>query len=801
MDYDRLLAKSPRKKEDAPQLTLREHTEFVIKAAITLVETTGADQLLAIGLDPDRFLDQFRKDILIASLLHDLGKANDHFQGMIQKIRHRDQPQGLRHEAVSFLLARDRVFRDWYGGTVQNDSTIELILWSVAGHHRKFPRFSAPEGSGSKMKIYLDHRDFINTLKLGSEMIDLPDPPIEALKNHRFKLVKLTSLDSKGIFNELKDARKEASNLWNSLDDSKKRYLAVLKACLICADVAGSIARIESGSSESPKFSPINDWIPNAFKRIPSSEQLKMIADSRIGTKQSPSSQTYFQNRVADSPDRVTFVKAGCGTGKTIAAYKWAERQAKGKRLFFCYPTTGTATEGYRDYLKIDDLGADLVHSRSATDKEIFDLHQSDVPQDAEPIGRNGDDEHDRDENFASGGRLLASEDAMKSIEIWSKPIVSCTVDTVLGITQNNRQGIYAWPSIARSAIVFDEIHSYDNHLFEALVRFLQELPGIPCLLMTASLPDIRLERLRSALNERQKLEPIEGPRDLEHLKRYQRFHCDDEEAIWSEVDSAYRAGQKILWVVNTVEDAMRIADSDRAKELNAIVYHSRFKYKDRVVRHQAVIEMFKQENSPVLAITTQVAEQSLDLSADLLVSSLAPIPSLIQRLGRLNRRAKIDGSSGVKRFIVYRFDPSKTLPYTAEMLNDAEAWLKELGDGPLSQADLVDPEKWKQNDRDLESFDSHECIWLDGGFTTEARPLREASIGVEIILQEDYDQILLEKENNTKSFLPEEVRIPMPPPPSSLGSSDWDEYQFCLVPPNDRVSYDPERGARWITN
>ncbi len=41
------------------------------------------------------------------------------------------------------------------------------------------------------------------------------------------------------------------------------------------------------------------------------------------------------------------------------------------------------------------------------------------------------------------------------------------------------------------------------------------------------------------------------------------------------------------------------------------------------------------------LAVTTQVAEMSLDISADLLVTDLAPVPALIQRLGRLNRRAR----------------------------------------------------------------------------------------------------------------------------------------------------------------
>jgi len=56
-----------------------------------------------------------------------------------------------------------------------------------------------------------------------------------------------------------------------------------------------------------------------------------------------------FQIAIGNSTKRITLVEAGCGTGKTGAAYLWAAKHADGKKLFFCYPTTGTATEGYRD--------------------------------------------------------------------------------------------------------------------------------------------------------------------------------------------------------------------------------------------------------------------------------------------------------------------------------------------------------------------------------------------------------------------------------------------------------------------
>ncbi len=95
-----------------------------------------------------------------------------------------------------------------------------------------------------------------------------------------------------------------------------------------------------------------------------------------------------------------------------------------------------------------------------------------------------------------------------------------------------------------------------------------------------------------------------------------------------------------MLWVVNTVDEAVELYHRVREwSDWPVVAYHARFRYADRVRKHKAVIHAFEKGNrGPFLAITTQVCEVSLDLSADLLVTDLAPVPAMIQRLGRLNR-------------------------------------------------------------------------------------------------------------------------------------------------------------------
>jgi CRISPR-associated endonuclease/helicase Cas3 len=78
--------------------------------------------------------------------------------------------------------------------------------------------------------------------------------------------------------------------------------------------------------------------------------------------------------------------------------------------------------------------------------------------------------------------------------------------------------------------------------------------------------------------------------------------------------------------VVNTVKRCQTLAAelSSMVPEARIICYHSRFRLKDRQERAQRTDCCFR-EDGPMIALTTQVCEMSLDLSAALLVSEFAP--------------------------------------------------------------------------------------------------------------------------------------------------------------------------------
>jgi len=304
---------------------------------------------------------------------------------------------------------------------------------------------------------------------------------------------------------------------------------------------------------------------------------------------------------------------------------------------------------------------------------------------------------------------------------------------------------------------------------------------------MTASLPEARRAALENTLTELgESLETVSGPRDLENLLRYQRLINDNP---WSVIEPTLQQNGKVLWVVNTVDRAFKLAKEAQNRNIESLVYHSRFRYEDRVRQHGRVIAAFR-AHRPVLAITTQVAEMSLDLSADLLVTDLAPIAALIQRLGRLNRRATPANHIPPKPFLI--LEPDTEAPYKTQDHSDPFAltrvWLENLGIAPISQADLARTWVGLVEHPIPQPFES---AWLDGGFETTPRHLRESLPGLTILLEKDADGVARGEVD------PARVRIPMNPP-RNRDWNKWREVAFSRVPPSEYINYDSERGAQW---
>jgi CRISPR-associated endonuclease/helicase Cas3 len=774
---DLLLAKSYDPGKWKGSYSLVGHTADVVNSVSTLIDVLGDRVLEQFGLSSS--LSELRSTTRLAAYLHDWGKSNNHFQGVVRsKIKDAhpkrflpDNPQIIRHEVASVLLAWE--FREWLE---QGEGDFLTALAAAGGHHLKLG------GKSGKCTDELGEIRFSGDDRLFLYVLDVVDGKQQF--NRHFKQLLKYGIKTLGLPKNIKLSQKP-SLFWSVKQIKEKRaliadflsnewqpdsvFLAVIKSLLVAGDAIGSA--IPSANLWNFQFKnvsipfwislfninclagflfcckplSIKKWIVEEVQRTLDKTKLQRVIDARLDAHQ----LRPFQIQLAESKTRVTLARAGCGTGKTLGAYNWAKSKAIGRKLIFCYPTTGTSTEGFLDYVH-DRLDSVLLHSRADVDLEMATTGEE------EEAGE-GDNE---------------SAIKLESFKAWGKESIVCTVDTVLGWLQCNRRPMYCFPAIANAAFVFDEVHCYDDHLFGALLRFL-EVVKAPILLMSASFLPWQKDAIAEAVGE--PVEIISGSQEIEAQPRY-RFNYA-EEPDWERVELELKAGGKVLWVCNQVNTAIDVYQQAKAKGLNAVLYHSRYRYQDRVKHHRDVVDGFKQ-NEPILAIATQVAEMSLDLSATLLVSQIADPPGLIQRLGRLNRKY-------CDRALDALFYPDGKVgyPYSEKQLDDGLRLIQSFT-GEVCQRDLA---QWLE-DSDERGKPEKDSVLLDGSWRTYPGILRKEGSNITVLLEQDLATI--------KSLPAKEIpryTIPIP----AKNHQKWQKHKFYPIAPTEIWSYSSELGAK----
>jgi len=680
MHFTHLLAKSCPDPEKPPEAaTLAGHTKAVLRAFRLLFGTVAEPTRLSrqwfsfFGL-PDSRKPMFFSTSLLACLLHDIGKAGSCFQNMI---RHQGR-QLVRHEHLSAVLLNCPELRRWLEETPNVD--IDILISTVLGHHLKAEprnRNLAEYLHGvDHSRFYLDGKALTKLLHEMSGWVEELPPPYTSFPfpeqwdffkhNRGYELLELTKKNLKLFHRTLRG------------DELRLHLLMAARAALIISDSAGSgLSRTEED---------IDSWISNAFNEedILTEQSIRskiLIPRQKVIEQVTGKSFQWqdFQLAAGELPDQAVLLSS-CGSGKTLAAWCWiAKRLARQPRarVIFLYPTKATAAEGFRDYVSWAPEGM-LLHSSNCFDlKGMFD-----------------------DNDPRSGDRFLV-EDRLFALAYWHRRIFSATVHQFLGFLQHSYRSICLLPLLVDSVVVVDEVHSFDKALFSALKQLLSNF-NVPVLCMTATLPKQRRVELAelglTTFPEDKKMfadlhDKAGAPRYLVQLLQENQ---QEAEAI---VIKSLELGKKILWVVNTIDRCQTIARAFEYAE--AICYHSRFTLEDRKQRHQKLINAFQEQPGPLLAVTTQVCEMSLDLDADVLISETAPITSMIQRMGRCNRRLE-NPDLGLVCF----YTPEDLLPYNEEDMLGSDDFLSIL-DGQIVNQERLEEllDKFGDSARETERY------------------------------------------------------------------------------------------------
>lgn len=371
----------------------------------------------------------------------------------------------------------------------------------------------------------------------------------------------------------------------------------------------------------------------------------------------------------------VLLVEAPMGEGKTEAAfYAHLELQRRfGHRgMYMAMPTkaTGNAmfirfTEFLKSFSKDRIVDIQLLHGAVQLNEMFQKLRFGQI--------------HDEDGN----GNLQAGEwFSHKKRALLSEYGVGTIDQALLTILPVRHYFVRLW-GLANRVVIFDEIHAYDAYtgtLLFHLIKWLRSL-GTSIILLSATLPPEFRRKLAHALQTDYPLQEVAYPRltifqnglctqqhftadtkrqrelqihqlkpELNDYPLFLKTHLHNEGYAGVIVNTVQRAQDlyKLFGEGNKIEKNKTTVGKQLSDGTEIYLFHARFPAQERQNREDAILEIFgkdedqkgnlKERFGRKFLIATQVAEQSLDLDFDLLITDLAPIDLILQRAGRIWR-------------------------------------------------------------------------------------------------------------------------------------------------------------------
>ncbi|MGH3636973.1 MAG: CRISPR-associated helicase Cas3', partial [Mycobacterium sp.] len=263
------------------------------------------------------------------------------------------------------------------------------------------------------------------------------------------------------------------------------------------------------------------------------------------------------------------------------------------------------------------------------------------------------------------------------------------TIDQLLFAGLKSRHLMLRHLALAGKIVVLDEVHAYDVFMNSYLTKVLTWLGAyrVPVLALSATLPPDRRRELLQAyqrglstaanagvpiicddvtddtgypvLSWTEGMQvirrdvPPSGRRTTVSIDALGGAADDDLDVLTGLLLDLLWDGGCALVVRNTVRRALQTAVALEAEFPGEVtVAHSRFMSADRLRKDAGLLNRFGPPGPDVdrparhIVVASQVVEQSLDVDFDVLVTDLAPVDLILQRLGRLHRHDRGAGQA-----------------------------------------------------------------------------------------------------------------------------------------------------------
>lgn len=420
-------------------------------------------------------------------------------------------------------------------------------------------------------------------------------------------------------------------------------------------------------------------WAPRGFEEDTPSSAYSQSFQWPQGVMPRPMQEVAFEIAQSLEGPGLMCIEAPMGNGKTEAALLAAEvlAQKTGRSgIFFGAPTMATSDSLVARTKKWAENGGNNVtsmylgHSKNTLNSAFGSMPRYSTMRVAP-------------ENIQGNRGSAQHTEVVAHHWLWGRKkgilsnVVVGTVDQLLMMALQSKHAMLRHLGLASKAIIIDEAHAYDFYTSSYMARTLEWLGayGAPVILLSATLPpETKGELLQayyrglfgSATKElsvpdsgvaypvittvsRRGVEVVEVPPSATIQAFTTELIEDDEGTLRSLLQRTDEDGGCVLVLCNTVDRAQQAYQL--AQEIvgdDAELLHARFTAVERVEKEKQLVTELGPDSTRGagrphrrIVVATQVVEQSLDVDFDCMITDVAPVDLLLQRMGRVHRHER----------------------------------------------------------------------------------------------------------------------------------------------------------------
>lgn len=223
-----------------------------------------------------------------------------------------------------------------------------------------------------------------------------------------------------------------------------------------------------------------------------------------------------------------------------------------------------------------------------------------------------------------------------------SQPLTVCTVDQLFRFVYRALGTEIFAATLKYSKLVLDEIQAYEPRVIATIIyglKMIQEM-GSKFAIITATFPPVLkyfMEQYGLVEGKQYIFKDFTGKEY--QVEKYPRHKVEIRHSEMNLDEIRLRGkNRKVLVICNTVSKAQKLYKKLEGE--NVWLLHSKYIRRDRAFLERKIME-FSESGESGIWITTQIVEASLDIDFDILYTEMCTADSLLQRMGRCNRKGR----------------------------------------------------------------------------------------------------------------------------------------------------------------